>query len=154
MKVVDEDNCLTTLVFCWVQLYKGGFDQDMDGVLSTLNEIGEKYGYSTKTYTLLGIVLMVKGEFEKALKIFESAITELRLDTPDESKDICPGNKDVAALLSSYLKCASIVDGSDYQNDEFLKKLAMHLKKINPKDTFFIERAVAEQMFDQAVAAL
>ena len=116
----------------------------MDGIVNTLNELGEKYGYSMKTYTLLGTVLMVKGDFEKALKVYESAISDLKLDTPEESKDICPGNRDAAALFVNYLKCSSIVDGTDWQTDETLKKIAAYLKKINPKDPFFKERAAAE----------
>jgi hypothetical protein len=58
-----------------------------------LNETGEKYGYTTKTYNLLAIALMLKNDHERALKIFQSAINELRLDSPEvESKSLFPGN--------------------------------------------------------------
>jgi hypothetical protein len=36
--------------------------------------MGEKYGYSPKTYNLLALVLMLKSDYERALKIFESAV--------------------------------------------------------------------------------
>jgi hypothetical protein len=45
--------------------------------------MGEKYGYTTKTYNLLAITLMLKNDHERALKIFESALNELKLDTPE-----------------------------------------------------------------------
>jgi hypothetical protein len=48
-----------------------------------LNELGEKYGYTTKTYNILALTLMLKSDHERALKIFESAINELKLDTPE-----------------------------------------------------------------------
>jgi hypothetical protein len=45
--------------------------------------MGEKYGYTTKTYNILGIALMIKSDYERAAKIFESALAELKLDTPE-----------------------------------------------------------------------
>lgn len=48
-----------------------------------MNELGEKVGYSTKTYNLLALILLLKGDTDRALKIFESAINELKLDIPD-----------------------------------------------------------------------
>lgn len=55
--------------------------------------MGEKYGYSPKTYNLLALVLMLKSDYERALKIFESAVSELKLDTPEgEAKHLYQGN--------------------------------------------------------------
>ncbi len=56
-------------------------NQSTDGLITTLNEMGEKYGYSTKTYNILAITLMLRGDYDRALKIFESALNELKLDT-------------------------------------------------------------------------
>ena len=74
--------------------------------------MGEKYGYSPKTYNLLALVLMLKGDYERASKIFESAIAELKLDTLEgEASHLYQGNQDLASLLSNYVKCNSIVKG-------------------------------------------
>ena len=62
-------------------------------MIQALNEMGEKYGYSTKTYNILALALMIKSDYERALKIFESAIGELKLDTTEgETKHLYPGN--------------------------------------------------------------
>lgn len=45
--------------------------------------MGEKYGYTTKTYNLLAICLLLKNDFDRASKIFESALNDLKLDTPE-----------------------------------------------------------------------
>lgn len=55
----------------------------MDELITNLNELGEKVGYSTKTYNLLALILMLKNDIDRALKIFESALAELKLDTPE-----------------------------------------------------------------------
>jgi len=85
--------------------------------------MGDKYGYTLKTYNLLGLALMTKSDYERALKIFESAIGELKLDTPEgEAKHIYPGNADLTALLTNYIKCNCIVKGGCGSNAiEFLK---------------------------------
>lgn len=55
--------------------------------------MGEKYGYTTKTYNLLAITLMLRKDFERALKVFESALNELKLDTQEgEQKHLYNGN--------------------------------------------------------------
>lgn len=45
--------------------------------------MGEKYGYTTKTYNLLAVGLLLKQDNERALKIFESALNDLKLDTAE-----------------------------------------------------------------------
>ena len=57
--------------------------QNSDALIQCLNEMGEKYGYTVKTYNLLAITLMLKSDYERALKVFESAMNELKLDTPE-----------------------------------------------------------------------
>ena len=52
-------------------------------MITALNELGEKIGYSTKTYNILAIILMLKNDTERAFKIFESALNDLKLDTPE-----------------------------------------------------------------------
>lgn len=64
-------------------MHSSGQGFSTEGIITTLNEMGEKYGYTTKTYNLLGVVLMLKNDYERALKIFESALNELKLDTPE-----------------------------------------------------------------------
>ena len=84
-----------------------------DGLITVLNETGEKYGYTTKTYNLLALALMLKNDHERALKIFESALVELKLDTSDgEAKHLYNGNQDLSSLLVNYIKCNSIVKGA------------------------------------------
>jgi tetratricopeptide (TPR) repeat protein len=92
MRSVDEDSVLTTLAQVWITLHQGS-TSSFDSLIALLNEMGEKYGYTTKTYNLLALVLMIKNDHERALKIFESAINELKLDTPDgEAKHLFAGN--------------------------------------------------------------
>jgi len=81
MKSSDEDNCLTTLSLCWLRIHSSNSSTgSLDEVITSLNELGEKYGYTTKTYNLLATVLMLKNDTDRALKIFESALNDLKLD--------------------------------------------------------------------------
>ena len=41
-----------------------------------MNELSQKFGYTLKTYNILGIVLMIQGEIDKANQIFDSALNE------------------------------------------------------------------------------
>ena len=94
MKNIDEDNCLTTLTQCWIkvytqinfiliQLFKSGSQAGLDELITALNELGEKYGYTTKSYNLLAIILVLKDDIDRALKIFESALNDLKLETTE-----------------------------------------------------------------------
>lgn len=38
-------------------------------------------GYTTKTYNLLALALLLKGDLDRALKIFETALQALKLET-------------------------------------------------------------------------
>ena len=52
-------------------------------MINNLNELGEKIGYSTKTYNLLAVILILKNDTDRALKIFESALNDLRVNEPE-----------------------------------------------------------------------
>jgi hypothetical protein len=102
-----------------------------------LNELGEKIGYTTKTYNLLGVALMLNSDFERALKIFESALNDLKLDTPEgEQKHLYAGNYDLASLLLNNIKCNTIRSGTGmglefFKNDPLNQKLFVYLGKVN-----------------------
>jgi hypothetical protein len=65
---------------------------------------------------------MLKSDFERALKIFENAINELRLETPEgESKHLYAGNVDLACLLVNYVKCNAVARGGCGMGVDFLK---------------------------------
>lgn len=120
--------------------------------------MGEKYGYSTKTYNLLAIALMLKNDHERALKIFESAISELKIDTPEgQARHIYATNHDLGSLLVNYIKCNSIVQGGCGMGVDFFKqdplnqKLFNYLNKVSDVQDFFDERKKSEAMFDEAI---
>lgn len=50
-------------------------------------------GYTTKTFNLLALALMEKQDYDRALKIFENALNELKLDTEEgQEKHLTAGN--------------------------------------------------------------
>ena len=77
MRQVEEDNCLVSLCQCWLTLHDPKQPLNCyDLLIQNLNELSEKFGYSLKTYNILGIVLIIKGEHEKAIQIYENALKE------------------------------------------------------------------------------
>lgn len=77
MKTIEEDNVLVTLCQCWLTMHDGKCPvQSYDTLIESLGEMSDKFGYSLKTYNLLGLLLLMKGETEKACKIFQSALDE------------------------------------------------------------------------------
>ena len=61
---------------------------------------------------MLSIILILKNDVERALKILESAINDLKLDTPDGEKvHLHINNNDLASLLVNYIKCNAIKNG-------------------------------------------
>ena len=110
--------------------------------------MGEKYGYTTKTYNLLATVLMLKNDTERALKIFESALNDLKLEDADEAaRYLYLGNNDLGTLLINYIKCQTIRNGcgsssEQFKNDEFYKRLFSYIQRVNPAlvSSFFEER--------------
>ena len=67
MKQIEEDNCLVTLCQCWLTFHDPETPiQSYENMVATLSELSEKFGYTLKTYNILGIVLMIQGEYDKA----------------------------------------------------------------------------------------
>lgn len=67
-------------------------------------------GYTTKTYNLLALTLMLRNDIDRALKIFETAVAALKLDeagSPYLQKD----DKDTSTLIFNYIKCLCIKRG-------------------------------------------
>jgi hypothetical protein len=77
-------------------------------------------GYTTKTYNLLAISLILKNDIDRALKIFETALNELKLDGEGASL-LTQENKDVSCLISNYIKCLCVKRGQNQQQFEFVK---------------------------------
>ena len=77
MKEVEEDSCLVTLASCWLNLHNPKAPvQVHDKIIGQLNELSEKFGYTLKTYNILAIALMERGDYDKGAQIFETALTE------------------------------------------------------------------------------
>lgn len=75
MKSIEEDSCLVTLCNCWKTLHNPKAPvQSYEKMIGSINELSDKFGYTLKTYNLLGVILMIKGEIEKACKIYETAL--------------------------------------------------------------------------------
>ena len=63
---------------------------------------------------------MLNNDFERALKIFESALSDLKLETPEgEQKHLFAGNNDLASLLLNNIKCNTIRSGTGIGLDFF-----------------------------------
>ena len=129
MKEIDEDNCLTGLAHTWMQLYKGAPLSGATTLGKHLNEMGEKFGLHLKLYNLLGVSLMLKGEFSKAQKVFESAIEQEGLLGEIASDNFHKNNHDLATLIYNYFKCQAVVRSSweAVQEDEQNKRLMLVL---------------------------
>ena len=144
-------------------------------MISNLNELSQKFGYTMKTFNILGIVLMIQGEIDKAVQIYENALQEheiyqLMEAAPDDPKlqMLSPTNNDLATLIFNYIKCNAIKNGhlsiviegykenglqSFLRTDELSIKLFTILSKMQSPlaKEFFEERQQAEAMFDSAV---
>lgn len=82
--------------------------------------MGEKYGYTLKTYNLLAVALLLKNDTERAVKIFESALSDLKLDTTEgEAAHLYQGNSDLSSLLVNYIKCHYTLHGLGQGTDFF-----------------------------------
>ena len=74
-----------------------------------MNELSDKFGYSLKTYNLLGIVLMIQGETDKASKIFETALNENGIfDLKEGDAALNASNHDLSSIIYNYIKCNAI----------------------------------------------
>lgn len=104
------------------------------------------------------MILMIKGQIDKAQKIFESALNELKLNDSEGEGHLYSGNNDLATLLVNYIKCLAMVNGYGNTND-FLKsdetclKLLGYLQKVSPAllSGFSEERKKSEAMFNEAL---
>ena len=110
MRGVEEDNCLVTLCHCWITLHNPKAPVNAyDVLIQSLNELQEKFGYSLKTYNILGTVLMIKGENEKAAQIFEAALQENNIyNLQDGDSQLSATNHELAAIIYNFIKCNAI----------------------------------------------
>jgi hypothetical protein len=94
-------------------LSKSGTSTSVDELVAHLNQMSERFGgYTTKSYNLLAMTLMLKNDIDRALKIFDTAIASLRLEGEGASK-LSHDNKDLSCLISNYIKCLCIKRGQN-----------------------------------------
>ena len=112
MKSIEEDSCLVTLCHSWITLHNPNAPvQAYDNLIAGLNELSDKFGYSLKTYNLLGTVLLIKGEIEKANQIFKSALEEFGVfKLADNDPMLSPHNKDLVCIIYNYIKCNALMN--------------------------------------------
>lgn len=66
MTQVEEDSCLVTLASVMLSLHNPKAPvQVHDKIIGQLNELSEKFGYTLKTYNILALALMERGDFDK-----------------------------------------------------------------------------------------
>mmetsp|Transcript_3793 Transcript_3793/g.6474 ORF Transcript_3793/g.6474 Transcript_3793/m.6474 type:complete len:81 (+) Transcript_3793:136-378(+) len=80
-----------------------------------MHDLTERFGYTIKTYNLLGMVLMTQGEYEKACQIFDTALTENNIYEMAEG-ELDPSNQQLACLIFNYIKCNAIRNGSTFMS--------------------------------------
>ena len=72
MKEQDEDNVLTAISHVWISIYKSGTQSSLDELLQQIFQISERFGgYTATLYNLLGLVLLMKADIDKAVKIYD-----------------------------------------------------------------------------------
>jgi hypothetical protein len=80
---------------------------------------------------------MLNSDFDRALKIFESALADLKLDSAEgEERHLYAGNNDLGSLLVNYIKCNTIRSGTGlgldfFKNDPLNQKLFVYLGKVS-----------------------
>ena len=120
MKQVEEDNCLYTLCSCWLGLHDPNAPVNIhDTVINQLNELSEKFGYTLKTYNILAIALIERGDLDKAIMIFENALNSLGVyslfekgpEDPEYTKVFQSTNTDLTCLLFNYIKANAVKNG-------------------------------------------
>ena len=134
------------------QIYKSGVSSSLDELISQLNQLSERFGgFTTKIYCLLGTTLLLKGDVDRALKIFENAVNELQLDTEEGQKVLAYRNGDLSVLLYNYIKCLYLKNGQGegiewFKNDATSKQLFGYLVKLDQDmgKSVFEERQNAE----------
>ena len=116
IKEIEEDSCLVTLCQVWISLFDPKVHASIyDTIIQDLNELSDKYGYTLKTYNILGLALMIKGENDKACQIFENAMQEHKIyDLPDNDPLLTPANNELASLIYNYIKCHCIQNSPNF----------------------------------------
>lgn len=111
MKSVDEDSCLVVLAQCWITLYNNKAPINCcEQMIQSLNELSDKFGYTLKTYNILGIILMIQGETQKASQIFENALNENDIfNLQDGDPLLNSNNYELASIIYNYIKCNAIM---------------------------------------------
>lgn len=60
IKTIEEDSCLVTLCEVWINLHDSKAPASVyESIINNLNELSDKYGYTLKTYNILGLTLMI-----------------------------------------------------------------------------------------------
>jgi hypothetical protein len=125
--------------------------------------MGEKFtgGLSTKMRNLLACGFMMKGDYDRALKVFEEAVKSLSLDTEEGQALLSRGDQpDIAYLMVNYIKCNTLKNGQGlglefFKTDPVNVNCFIHLKKMQSGSAqeFIVERQRCEAMFDEAAAS-
>ena len=115
IRSIEEDHCITTLSTCWLTLHNPKAPlQCYEKLIQNVNELSDKFGYSLKTYNILGTILMIKGEYEKASQIFETALNENGIYELAEGDPIlCSNNYELASIIFNYIKCHAVLNLSN-----------------------------------------
>jgi len=107
-------------------------------MISSINQLSERVGgFTTKTYNMLAVTLLLKDDVDKAIRIFESAINELQLESEEGQKKLSENkSSDLSCLLYNYLKCLYLKNGQgqgvDYfKQDPLTKQLFGYLVKVD-----------------------
>lgn len=76
--------------------------------------MAEKFqgGLSGKTRNLLALGFMMKGDYDRALKVFEEAVKDLKLGTEEGELLLKKGEQaDISSLIMNYIKCNTLKNG-------------------------------------------
>ena len=129
-----------------------------------MNNISERFGgYASKTYNLLALALMQKQDIDRAIKVYDSAISQMNLESEQGQKLLEGGeDKDFACLLHNYIKCLVVRRGQGQDSlefakgDEEVKRLFSYLAKMQSPlgKSYFDERTASIQKFDEAIEGL
>ena len=100
-----------TLAHTWIVLHNPKVPaQAYESLIHNINELSDKFGYSVKTYNLLGMVLMIKGETEKAIQIFKTCLEENAVFEDETNSLLSQNNHDLACLIFNYIKCNCVAN--------------------------------------------
>lgn len=105
---------------------------------------------------------MLRNDIDRALKIFETGVGKLKLESEQEQSLLSCNNRDISVFLFNYAKCILLKRGQGCEGLNFCKsdldtvKIFEYLHKMKSRlgRIFFEERKLAEAMFDSAVAGL